>query len=223
MAISAVQTSAQVAATGASAALTLVATGAGNLVVVHINTTTAQTVTGVTDNASNTYAVSAALDNGADRAYQAYGVQVAGGATTVTVTFSASVVHRCGADEYSGAAASNVAAFDASTTGTGTGTAVSVSTLTPAETGELIVVTGCTPLGDAAATWTAGTGYTLYNGSGAISLRSQYKLSGDATETAPWTLSSSLAWRAIATAFKPAPKSFLFNTKKPFNNSILVR
>lgn len=201
MAFAQVQTAAQVVHTGTTAvALTMSATGAGNLVVVHIRISDATTTPAVTDDKGNAYVVSAPVVNGSVSLFQAYGVQVTGGVTTVSVTPSASNTMRCGADEYSGGKTTNATVFDVTKTGTGTSTSLAVSTLTPAATGELIVgsyaVVG-TP------TWTNGTNYVLYSG-GTTNTRSQYRLSSGASETAPVTISGgSVAWNAIASAFIP--------------------
>lgn len=208
MAFAQVQTSTQTNSSASSVNTSLSATTAGNLVVVHIRLGgVSETCTGVSDNAGNTYVLSSALtvDVGF-RMYQAYAVQTSGGATTVTATFSgASSVKRVGADEYSGGESSNAAIFDASTTGsdaTFTSSAIAASTLTAAASGELFVGTLASNNDQ---TFTAGTGFTLYNTSAsAIRLRSHYKLSGGASETGPATLGSATSWGEILTAFKPA-------------------
>ena len=218
-AFAAVQTSSQtVTGSVTSATITLAATSVNNLVVVHIFLLTAAiTVTSVTDNGSNTYEVGSALAHPAGvNVYQAYGVQTTS-STTVTINFSGTTSVRRGADEYSGftggGAINNANVFDVKSTGTGTGTALSVSTFTPAASGELVVASGFLTSGR---TWTAGAGYTLYNGSNPIGMRSQYNLSATTSETAPFTISSSTDWGEIATAFK-VPASSANTTNFFFN------
>lgn len=207
MAFALVQSPTQVVTTATSISITTAATGAGNLVVVYVRlSSNADTCTSVTDNVGNTYVLGTAVDN-TIRQYVAYGVQVTGGATSITANFSgATVAHRIGVDEFSGGASTNAAVYDTTTSGTGTtGTSLAASTLTPSATGNLIVSIGtCTP----AKTWTAGSGYTLSSGTGSGLMRSQYKLSGGASETAPMTISSAgTAWIEIAVSFKPASSS----------------
>lgn len=177
-----------------------ISTGAGNLVVVHVRVTgTGNTCTGVSDSAGNAYALIGPVDN-TNRLYLAYGVQVTG-ATTVTASFTgANATKQLIASEYSGGAATNAAIFDASGTGTGTSTTPAVSTITTAASGELIVSVAHAPT--APSSWAAGSGFTII-GAGARD-RVEYKPSGGASETCPWTLGSSVAWAAIGAAFKPA-------------------
>lgn len=203
----AVQTSAQVSGSGASTVITVAATIVNNLVIVHVQTSgvTLRTVTSITDNVGNTYVVGSSLTNIVPniRLYQGYGVQTIGGATSITVNFSSSAANVCGVDEFSGGKITNGTVFDTTQTGSSgpiTDTSLSVSTLTPAATGELIVASLAT---STAATFTAGTNYTLYNGSDSTKLRSQYNLNGIETETAPATVASSRFWLDYARAYIP--------------------
>lgn len=203
-AFSAIQTATQATGTGSSVAITTSATTQWSLVTVYAKLAdNTETLTSITDDKSNSYTILTVLDNGgANRIYMGYGIQTTGGTTAITCNFSSNVASkRCGADEYGGFSASvtNASVFDTSTTGASTGTALAVSTLTPAATGELIVGVGSLA---SATTWTAGSGFTIYNGSGSVSMRSEYKLSGAATETADFTIAVSKNWAEIAAAFK---------------------
>lgn len=201
MAFAQVHTSSQNSGTGTSVIVTVVATTLNNIVVVHIKIgDTTETCTSVTDDKGNVYTLSAAKSN-TIRLYQAYGVQTVSGATSITVNFSSNVAgKRCGADEYSGTNTSNATAFDGTGTGSGNGTALAIGTLTPTATTELIVSTIAQD--GTGMSWTAGTNYTLYNGTNPIGLRSQYRLSGAATETAPATSDTIADWAEITSAFK---------------------
>lgn len=202
MAYGFVQTTATtVSGSGGTLGITVSATGINNLVVAHVVVLVGETCTGVTDDKGNTYVLSAGVTIGANRTvYQAYGVQVVSGATTITASFSASTVTKIlGADEFSGGATSNAAIFDTETTGTGSSTAVAASTLTPAATGELLVASMVVMV---ATTWTAGTSYTMGAGNGTAAMRSEYRLSGAASETAPATLGASRVWGTILHAYK---------------------
>jgi hypothetical protein len=218
MAFSATQTSTPVQSAAAAVAVTLSATTVGNIVVMSIYITpNSETCSSVTDNQGNTYVVEAAVDSpGGERLYQCYGVQVVGGATTVTANFSGAVAtKRVFADEYGFdgfAWTSNATAFDASTTGNGTGSTCTVSTLTTLRTAELIVATF---IKDTANDWTAGTNYTKYGGgAGSVKNGSEYRLSGAATETAPVEIGASYTWAERAVAFR-SPQTATINPNSP--------
>lgn len=205
--------------TGSTVSVTVSATGAATIIVASVRVDGAETCSGVSDGNGNTYVLLGPVTepSGNSKLYLAYGVQVTGGVTTVTASFSGSSgTKRVNVDEYSGAGSTNALAYDTHQTGTGTGTALATSTLTPSATGELIVAFG---LSRNAVTWTAGSGYTIYSGSGTIGIRSEYKLSGAASETAPITISSSQTWAEIAIAFNadsgPTPTPTLTPTPTP--------
>lgn len=206
-AFGAVQTANNTNGIGSSTvSVTITSSTANNLIVVGIRTTTAVTVSSVTDNASNTYAVSSNVDIGGNRIYQAYGIQTTGGATSVTVTVSANASTSAIVNEYSGFSSgnTNATAYDGVATGTGTGTSLSTSTLTPTASGALIVCTMRANGGSLA----AGSGYTAYGIIGTIT-GMQYKLSSGASETCPATASSG-DWGIIGMAFRdnpPAPSA----------------
>jgi len=205
MAFATVQTSSQTVGTGNSIVITTSATKKDNLVVVgiHYENAGGETCTGVTDDKGNAYVLSAPNATPPDNVtiYMAYGVQITGGTTSITCSFSGTVESKtCGADEYSGGALTNASIFDKTSTGAAGGTALSVTSFSPTKVGELIVAVGGL---NNNLTWTAGTNYTLYNGGTPARMRTQYRLVGAATETAPMSVSSdSFGWREIAMAFK---------------------
>lgn len=202
MAFAAVQTSALNTSSGTSGNITLSSTVQLNLVIAHVRiASTTETVTSVTDNVGNTYVVGTGLTSGTVTQYQVYGVQITGGATTLTVNFSGSVSFRIGADEYSGAATSNATVVDQSATNTATGTTMNL-TLNPSAGGKLVVVTLQTA---SIGTFTAGTNYTLYLNSGsAQTLVSMYRLSSSTSETCPATNSTSGTWSEMARSYNPS-------------------
>lgn len=202
MAFTLVQTATQTTGTGSTLACTLSATAAGNIVAMHIRmSTNAETCTSVTDDKGNTYSLSNVLDDGVSlRVYQAEGVQLTSGTTTVTANFSSNVVFkRCGATEYhndAGTWPSSAAAIGSSTTGIGTGANEAVSTLTTAAAGSLIVASSVTATSQ---TRTAGTNYVNGSGAGAsLTLGEIYRLSSDVTETAPLTTGGAPVWAELA-------------------------
>lgn len=203
MAFSQVQTVTQAGTTGNTQNLTISATSVNNLVVVTITLRDiTETCTSVTDDKGNTYVLSPVVTN-VWRLYQAYGMQVTGGTTVITVNYSSTTVFKQYAvDEYSGftAGATNSTVFDTSQTGSSNSTSLAVSTLTPAATGELIVASMCA---DNVVAFTAGTNYTKYaTYPTQETFMSEYRLSSASSETAPATIASSLDWAEIATAFK---------------------
>ena len=143
MAFAAVQSTTMTVSTASSVPTTVSATGSLNLVIVHVKVAGGETLSSVTDDKSNTYAiVGPKIWNTTDRVYQAYGVQTTGGATTVTCTFSASTTgKRVVITEFSGNATTNATAYDKDSNGSGTGTAASVTSFTPTNNGELISAT----------------------------------------------------------------------------------
>lgn len=197
-----VQSSAETLISSTSAVITTSATIAGNLVIVHIRIVSGTAlVTSVTDNKGNAYILSSPIINGTITLYQAYGVQVIGAVTAITVNVDSSVSIRCGADEFSGLANSNATVIDQTATNTGTGTAMAV-TLSPSAAGKLVVATIQNPT---IGTLVAGTNYTRYynNGTPTRPLISEYRLSATTSETAPATGPSG-AWAEIARSFNLA-------------------
>lgn len=179
---------------------------AGNLVVLNIRLPIGTTVTSVTDNASvpNTYLVAAGPLSYTGIAYQIYGVQITGGATTVTTTISSSTTSRVVLDEFSGGASTNATVFDKSSTGTSGGASqlsASVTSFSPIAAGELIsagifLTTAVTAI-------TAGTGYVIANNV-QTTIGTEYRLSSTTTETAPISWTTSSIWGEIAGAYKVA-------------------
>lgn len=206
----------QTAGTGSSGAsslsITVSSTTLNNIVVVSIAAQGTTNVTSVTDNQSNSYVrigSGVGISSGSFIVYQYVGAQSTGGATSITVNFASSVSVTACADEYSGfgggGTITSTSVQDATTSGSGSGTSLSVSTLTPSATGNLVVASLCAY---AANSYTAGTGYTIYGTGGSaigfVVVRSEYKLSSAATETAPATVAYAvdLGWAEIATSYK---------------------
>lgn len=186
-----------------SGSATLSATGLNNLVVVSIKVGSASDIiSSVTDDKSNTYTKVAGVSNASGTFYlaQYYSIQSTAAATSVTVNLSSSSSLRFGVDEYSGNATTSVLNGYATGNNLGGSTSLSTSTLTT-PSGNLIVASGAL---SAAQTWTAGSGYTLYSGSGSVTVRSEYKLSSSTSETAPATIGVSAYWSEIASSFNPS-------------------
>lgn len=185
--------------------LNLVGAVQGNLVTcIAWISSQSETLTGASDDKGNSYGTIGPIDSSSDiRGYVIYGVQTTGGAATLTLTFSGGATHRARCDEFSGGAADNTAIFDAYSTFTAAGNVTSgaTGTLTTAATGELIWAGLGFSIGRRL---TAGSGFTGYDVTGSQPVNSQYKLSGGASETAPFTLSNSTHAVEIAVAFKPA-------------------
>lgn len=212
MAAAAVQTATQGTGGGASIGVTFSSpTVQGNLVVLPIRIAGASdTCTGVTDDKGNSYVLIGPVTNGSNRLYQAYGVQVVGGVTALTVSFSgASNAKRCGADEYSGCASSNAAVIDQTNSNTGTSTAPAC-TLSPSAAGKLVVMALGVPT---APTWTIDSNYTRYSGVGVVTTISQYRLSGTASESVTDGISGGAqGWITILTSFNlAAPAQGMFS------------
>lgn len=225
MAFSFVQT--KQGATGGATSLVITLDSAatqGNLLVINVKLGGVGAINPtVTDNAGtpNTYALAVGpIDSSPDfRCYQLYGVQVTGGATQITISWTNSAAARITVDEYSGGAATNATVFDQSTSNTGSGTSASVASFSPAATGELIAVgvgfTGASGI-------TAGTNYTLATSHANQS--AEYRLSSAASETAPMSWTGTLNWAEVVGVYKvPATSIKTVNglaiaSVKTFNN-----
>lgn len=185
----------------------------GNLVVVHIRSSVfGNTISSVTDDKSNVYANSGGpvIDpNGTALVlWQYYGVQVIGGATTITVTFTSATTNRLIVDEFSGGMSTNATIFDKSSSGVNASgvnsTTGLVTSFSPTNTGELISASAITSGADGP--FTAGTSYTLGTGSD-TAIASEYNLSSSTTETAPISWVTAGRWQMVAGAYKPSGSS----------------
>lgn len=172
----------------------------GNLVVVSIKTFPARTISSVVDSAGNTYALAGTrTSSGGVKSDQYYGVQVVGGATTVTASVSGGATAiRATIDEFSGGKQTNAQVFDRAATNVGTGTSGSV-TIAPISAGEL--VSAMIAPDSTTTSITPGTNYTAGTLFGTQS--TFYRLSGTISETAPITWTNSVAWAEIASAYIP--------------------
>lgn len=201
-------------ATGGASSLVITLTSAatvGNLLVINMKFggVSVSTPT-VTDNSGtpNTYALAVGpIDEpiASDfRCFQFYGVQVTGGATTVTISWTGTFAARIVVDEFSGGATTNATVFDQATSGNGSGTSASVPSFSPTTTGELIsagvAFNGATSI-------TAGTDYTLATNQ--TNQSSEYRLSSAASETAPMSWTGTLRWVETAGAYNsPSTSTF---------------
>lgn len=182
---------------------------AGNLVIINIRLSTVGiTVNSVTDSKGNTYALAttaSSLGGAALNQYQYYGVQITGGATSVTVTLSSSATSRVIVDEFSGNASTNASVFDKATSTTssaGSATSATLSPpLTPTNSGELIAVG--LMLNNNITSLTAGTNYVIAN-SNELNFGTEYRLSSTTSETAPISWTTSVPWTEVAGAYIPS-------------------
>lgn len=208
MANTLIQAATQASGSGATLARSVSATASNNMVVVHIGMRDLnETCTSVTDDKGNSYTLLGPIDQATNvRLYTAYGRQTVSGVTSITGNFSGSTSSKgiC-AEEYHTDVSGQVLTFDASTIGQGASDPIAVSTLTPAGTGELVVAS---VQNSGSVTFTAGAGFTSNNGA-SVFVNSEYKLSGAATETAPWTTSGTGNWAERAIAFKLTSASLI--------------
>ncbi len=209
-AFSAVQTATNVTYSGTTCSVTTSSTSSNNILVVHIFILSTNSFTSVTDNQSNTYAVSKnEVMLASYRMVQAYGVQTTGGVTTVTVTVGSATDFVVVVDEFSGLTGTPTNAENYDTVGSnGAGGELYTNpfalgtAITPVQSGCLISVL---VMNLGAYTYTAGTGYTMYGTgiySGGAYLRSMYKLSSSTSETVPWSTSNDYYAYMIAVSIK---------------------
>jgi len=206
-AFAAVQTASGVGTGTTTVVVTISSSGANNLLVVSLWYATGVSFVSLTDNLGTSYTSSSAVTTASGISIVQSFAVVASGVTSVTVTYDTNVGAGGTAgvivDEFSGNATSSV--YDIRGTGFGTGTSLATSIFTPSASGKLIVATVLGYLANVGG-WTAGSGYTLYGQrdyAGYPLLRTQYKLSGTTSETAPATVSYAVLdeWAEIATAF----------------------
>ncbi|MDB5182188.1 MAG: exported protein of unknown function, partial [Candidatus Saccharibacteria bacterium] len=136
-------------------------TTAGNLIVVSLSFASSGTTFTCTDNRGDTFSNAAQVTNSGQTAGICYAPNVAGGSTTVTVTYGAASTFRAIIlSEYSGVATSNP--VDVTSVNTGTATTatdnVTSNSATTTQTGNLIVGLVDDITGNAVVS--AGTGYT---------------------------------------------------------------
>ncbi|HKW64922.1 MAG TPA: Ig-like domain-containing protein, partial [Candidatus Acidoferrum sp.] len=159
----------------------------------------------VTDSNGNTYKKAAQVGFTVSAVTGAvyYAENIKGGANTVTVSMTVSGPLRFAILEYSGVATAN--SLDVIATATGVGTAVSSGNATTTVSGDLLFGTVSTA---DAATWTAGTSYTIRDqipsppNAKFITEDQIQAAAGTAAATA--TLAASGNWGVVFAAFKPA-------------------
>lgn len=177
--------------------VTVTAAGTGNLLVVTLKTTVAVTSVSVTDNKGNTYALATTQNNATNNIGQYYGVQLVGGATTITVSWTGVATARISVDEFSGTAKSNAAVYDVSATPatgtTGTSTSVSIS---PTKDGNLVLASASLSSGTSPV---ASSGYTFANST--ASNNSQYKTSATTSETVSLSWTTTSGFTMLASSF----------------------
>lgn len=189
----------------------------GSLVILTIRIiTTSNVVSSITDTAGNTYALAAGPVDTATpmRMWQYYGVQVTGGATSITVTFDGSITSRVVADEFIGGRPTNTTVFDASSTGLSSGgqNASAVTAFPPTMRGELVAAG--LGFGSGATAITAGAGYVMANNTQTV-IASMYRLASSQSETAPATWTTSNAYTEVAGAYIANSVSFRPSNIRP--------
>ena len=198
-----------------SVSVTMSSTGSKNLVVVTVIVQgTTDSLSSLTDNQGNTYAITSVVQNGF-RIYQCYGVQITSGVTSITATFSGSAnTHRIQASEFSGfgVSATNATVYDNTSTGTGgpgSSSNASVGAFSPSSSGNLVVASYTLDNQGNVPGWVAGANYSL--AFDVLRVFGQvYRLSSGASETAPASMAShpgGVSWCGRAISFKLPPVS----------------
>jgi hypothetical protein len=179
---------------------------AGNLIVVSIHSYQPNTYT-VTDTRSNSYNLATSQEFAGDtnlKVFIYWAICASSGACTVTITPNTSGFISFGLHEYSGVAASSP--LDQVNSNQGTGTAVSSGAVTTTQADELLFAAMTSMAGSQVAITPDGD-YTqrleFENGATEIHLNTQDRtVSATLTDTANWTLGSSLGWAAAVATFK---------------------
>ncbi len=177
---------------------------AGNLIIVVAGWAGTTITASVSDSNGNTYQTAVGPTTGVgSRGQMFYAENIAGGANTVTVAFSASVsgahllIH-----EYSGIATSN--SLDQVTSATGSSTVCDTGSVTTTQADALLFAS-CGAETDPT-TITAGTGYTLRElvGAAGKTATEDQIVSATGTYNATFTLGASAPWLASLATFKAA-------------------
>jgi hypothetical protein len=185
-----------------SLAITVPATTINNLVVINMKFNGAVSNISVTDNAStpNKYYMASPGGSSTIICYQFYGVQITGGATTITISWTTSQAARITVDEFSGGVADNATVLYKAAVANGNSQSASVTAITIPATGFLVSAgVGLTSASGIA----AGSGYTLATTQ--TNQSTEYKLSGALSETGPltWTSAASL-WGECVGVYAPS-------------------
>lgn len=211
------------AAVADGGSVTIPSTTLGHLIVVAIaGNATGRTITSITDNQGNTYAVDIEASNTNATAHLASTRDAFGGVTSVTVDMSGSGTYHVDVIVFSGVKTSSFRGLNSSLTGTGT--ALSVTSFTPTAD-SLIVAVGGT---GGNRTFSAGTNYTAASEDVGSSVRgmSEYRLSAPGTgETAPISIAGgSSTWSEVAQEYFPEPSgASLVPKNRSIRNALVVR
>jgi hypothetical protein len=178
-----------------------------NLLIAFVQLGAAAVFTNIQDTLVNTWVQVGGFstDAGGFKSGLFYVADSKAGANTVSVNSTGGGNVRLGILEFSGAA--NTTPLDTSnatnSTITGNTSVVQGGAITPANAGELILLTAQTEA--SALTWTVGTGVTSLMTAGAVAENLAYNLSGAAgAQTPTSTISSANNWSGIVAAFKAA-------------------
>ena len=214
MAIALVQSQGHFTPSGTTTACTITSSGAGNLLVVGtMSNISTGSVTGVTDNQSNTYTHIQSATNGNFRSEIWYCANATGGVTSVTATFNASSnPNVCAVLEFSGAATSSV--VDTSGTITAAANPILSPALTTTTANCVIVALSCDQFGwtSYAAPYTqapADPGYTVIDGEVMGYRITSGTVTGDQMSV---TLTNSGPYASVSAAFKPAAGGLTVNS-----------
>lgn len=180
---------------------------AGNCAVAAVGCANAGTVSSVVDSAGNTYGQGVTFDatNISERLDQWFKASVAGGAATVTASFSASMTfRRLGIAEFSGVATTSAQDGSGLTGQAASGTTCTTNSMLPAASGSLFVG-WCND----AVVPDVGSGFTNLASYGSDS-RFEYMVQATAaTQNVVCTLSASNAWGIVGFVLKPASDATL--------------
>ncbi|MCW2763240.1 MAG: hypothetical protein JWR85_3441, partial [Marmoricola sp.] len=181
-------------------------TTAGNLIVVSLSFASTGTTFTCTDDRGDTFSNAAQVTSSGQTAGICYAANVAGGSTTVTVTYGAASTYRAIIlSEYSGVATSNPVDVTSVNTGTATTATDNVTSniATTTQTGNLIVGLVDDITGNAVVS--AGTGYTPRQASAAGEriLVQDKVFNGTGTVASTNTFSTPDAYNSVLVAFKP--------------------
>ena len=205
MVISLIQSVKSEASGQTTPAISITASLAGSLIIVHVANDTFRTISSVTDNQSNAYisVTGAQGSQGNDVWYLWYCENANAGVTTVTVHFSAGANYCASVEEYSGVKSSG--SLDTSATQTNASIAVTSPAIIPSVSGELLVTSAITDdffLTGVSSPWTTTSAATSIDGF-AAGYYINPPLSSQSAAYAPTTATHTGG--ALAASFLPGP------------------
>lgn len=198
-----------------SVSVTVSATSTSNLLVVTVWVVATNSITGISDNGSNTYGTAQNFVTAGSYRFAQYYAFQSSSTTSVTVTTSGSTDFVVTAEEFSGftGTPTNAECYDVSNYKTDLLIPMQSNSISPINTSCLIYASSYTDNTSQiiGAGFTAGQNGTIYSGD---YVKNKYKLTSGTSENAPFTgVVDGVSWGVIVTSFKQEDAVGSFKSK----------